>query len=74
MIIKLYWITRLLAYIACLVGIFFFLGHQTDPDPSSRNLSMAIVGAGFISFFLSYAFRAWLHFHPRPPTDDAPPS
>lgn len=62
---KLYWIFRLLAYGACLVGIFVYLYHQGDVDPGVRNMGLGLVGAGFVAFFISYAIRAWLRFGPR---------
>ncbi len=65
MVAKLYWITRILGYIASLAGIFLFLGHQADADPAFRNTGIGIVGAGFLAFFISYAIRAWLRFGAR---------
>lgn len=65
MIIRLYWITRILGYAASLVGVFLYLHHQADAAGDGRNLSFAIIGAGFVSFFISYAIRAWLRFGAR---------
>lgn len=69
MIIKLYWVTRILGYIACMVGIFYFLAHQADADPAAKNLGLGLVGLGFLGFFTSYAIRAWLRFGPGRNTD-----
>ena len=65
MIIKLYWITRVLAYIASLAGIFMYLMHHADADPRNVQFGLGLVGLGFFSFFISYALRAWLRFGPR---------
>ena len=65
MITKFYWTIRILGYVASLVGIFLFLGHQADADPALRNAGMGIVGFGFLAFFVSYSIRAWLRFGPR---------
>ena len=65
MIIRLYWITRILGYAASLVGVLFYLRHQADAAADGRNLGLAIVGAGFISFFISYAIRVWVRFGAR---------
>ena len=62
MIIKLYWITRVLAYIACFAGIFMYLMHHADADPRNVQFGLGLVGLGFVSFFISYALRAWLRF------------
>ena len=70
MIIKLYWITRIFGYIASLVGIFMYLGHQADASPELRNLGLGIVGAGFIAFFVSYAIRVWVRFGARPDAEE----
>ena len=70
MIIKLYWITRIIGYIASLVGIFMYLGHQADAASDLQNMGLGIVGAGFLAFFLSYALRAWVRFGPRPTTEE----
>lgn len=64
MIIKLYWITRVLAYIASLAGIFMYLMHHADADPRNVQFGLGLVGLGFVSFFISYAIRAWLRFGP----------
>ena len=66
---KIYWITRLLGYIVSLVGIFLFLYHQADADPATKNLGLGLVGIGFVSFFISYALRAWLRFGPGQPKE-----
>lgn len=62
MITKIYWIARILGYIACLAGIFYFLAHQPDADPSARTLGLGFVGLGFVGFFVSYAIRVWLRY------------
>ena len=67
MITKIYWAARIVAYLACFAGIFLYLYHQADADPLNRGL--ALVGAGFVAFFVSYALRAWLRFGPRPRPD-----
>lgn len=69
MIIKLYWTTRILGYVACMVGIFTFLTHQADAESTFKNLGLGLVGLGFVGFFISYALRAWLRFGPRRKTD-----
>ena len=65
MVIKLYWITRVLGYLVSLIGIFLFLAHQVDADPDAKNIGLGLVGLGFLAFFVSYALRAWLRFGPR---------
>ncbi len=62
MITKIYWAFRIIGYIACLGGIFYYLRHQADADPATSQLGLAIVGIGFLGFFVSYAIRAWLRF------------
>jgi len=74
MIKKLYWTFRLTGYIACLGGIFFYLQHQGDTSPDLKNVALGIVGIGFLSFFTSYALRAWLRFGPRRNPDEMPPA
>lgn len=69
MIVKVYWATRILGYVACLAGIFYYLSHQPDADPAARNLGLGVVGIGFVGFFVSYAIRAWLRYGPRRPAD-----
>ena len=64
MIIKFYWITRVLGYVACMVGIFLFLWHKTDADQSLAQTGLGLVGLGFVGFFISYGLRAWLRFGP----------
>ena len=64
MIMKVYWIARVFGYIASLTGIFLFLYNQAEADPAARNLGLALVGTGFLGFFVSYALRAWLRFRP----------
>lgn len=68
MITKIYWITRLLGYIACLAGIFYYLAHQADSQAS--QIGIGIVGFGFVSFFASYALRVWLRYGSRPAPDE----
>jgi hypothetical protein len=69
MITKLYWATRIVGYVACMAGIFLFLAHKTDADPSLSQTGLGIVGIGFLGFFVSYALRAWLRFGSRRKTD-----
>ena len=69
MIVKLYWVARIAAYVACLAGILTYLYHQPDADPSVRNLGLGLVGGGFVAFFISYAVRAWLRFGPARAAD-----
>jgi hypothetical protein len=74
MIIKIYWITRVLGYLACMVGIFLFLAHQADAEPGLKTMGLGLVGLGFFGFFISYVLRAWLRFGPRRhPDDDSTP-
>ena len=73
MITKIYWATRLIGYVVSLVGIFFFLAHQADADPSLRNVGFALVGIGFVSFFASYGIRIWLRFGADRPSDEKNP-
>jgi hypothetical protein len=65
MIKKIYWTFRIVGYLACLAGIFLFLGHQADADPALKNMGLGIVGFGFVAFFISYALRVWLRCGPR---------
>lgn len=67
MIVKFYWATRILGYLACLVGIFYYLYHQADADPRPAQLGLGLVGFGFVAFFVSYALRAWLRYGSRRP-------
>ena len=64
MIIKFYWITRVLGYVASMIGIFLFLLHKTDADQSLAQTGLGLVGLGFFGFFISYGLRAWLRFGP----------
>ena len=70
MMTKIYWITRLVGYIVSLVGIFLFLYHQADADPATKNLGLGLVGIGFVSFFISYALRAWMRFGSGRPAEE----
>lgn len=72
MIKKLYWTFRLIGYIACLGGIFFYLSHQADASDEMRNLGLGIVGIGFAAFFASYGLRIWLRFGPHRKPEEAP--
>ncbi len=65
MITKLYWATRILGYIACLGGIFYYLAHLHSADPTIPQAGLRFVYAGFLCFFVSYALRAWLRFGSR---------
>ena len=65
MITKLYWITRVFGYLACLAGIFLYLYSRADADPRAEQFGLGLVGLGFVGFFASYACRAWLRFGPR---------
>lgn len=69
MITKIYWVARIVAYIACFAGIFIYLYNQSDPDASVRNAGLGLVGIGFVAFFISYALRAWLRFGAGRKTD-----
>ena len=73
MITKIYWAARIVAYLACFAGIFLYLYHQADADPLVRNRGLALVGTGFVAFFVSYTLRAWLRFAPRPRPDGEDP-
>ena len=64
MIIKFYWITRVLGYVACMAGIFLFLYNKADADQSLAQTGLGLVGLGFFGFFISYGLRAWLRFGP----------
>ena len=74
MITKIYWAFRILGYLACLGGIFYYLQHKLDADPAASQLGLGLVGLGFLAFFVSYALRAWIRFGPRRKTDDPPPA
>jgi len=74
MIKKLYWAARLIGYITCLGGIFFYLQHQGDSSPDLKNVALGIVGIGFLCFFTSYALRAWLRFGSRPIPKETTPA
>ena len=65
MIIKLYWITRIIGYVASLAGIFYYLYHQADVDPRTAQCGLAAVGFGFVAFFISYALRVWIRYSVR---------
>ena len=74
MLTKLYWITRISGYVACLGGNLLYLYHQPDAAPGIRNAGLACVGFGFVAFFISYAIRAWLRFgFGRKPSDEEAP-
>ena len=74
MIAKIYWAARLIGYVVSLLGIFFFLAHQADVDPSLKNAGLGLVGIGFVSFFISYAIRIWLRFGSgRPSSEEEKP-
>ena len=64
MIVKLYWGSRLVGYVACLAGIFIYLYRQADADPAASQFGLGLVGFGFVAFFVSYALRAWLRHGP----------
>ena len=70
MITRIYLAIRLAGYVVSLIGIFFFLAHQADADPSLKNIGLGLVGIGFVSFFLSYAIRVWLRFGPGRKSDE----
>lgn len=72
MITKLYWATRILAYVACLGGVAVHL-HHAQADPRSANYGLPLIGVGFICFFISYAIRAWMRFAPRRPATEEKP-
>ncbi len=66
MIKKINWAARIVAYLACFIGIFLYLRHPADLDPAGRNPGLAFLGAGFVAFFVSYALQAWQRFGPPP--------
>jgi len=70
MIMKIYWATRILGYLACLAGIFLYLSHQADAATDIRNIGFGLLGFGFVSFFISYAIHAWLRFGARSKTKE----
>ena len=67
---KLYWIARIVGYLASLVGIFYYLYHQADADPRNAQFGLGLVGFGFVAFFVSYALRAWLRLGSRRHADE----
>jgi hypothetical protein len=73
MITKLYWATRILGYVACLGGIFYYLAHLHGADPTIPQAGLRFVYAGFLCFFVSYALRAWLRLAPRKPDPKSTP-
>ena len=75
MIIKLYWVPRILGYLTSLGGIFYYLAHLQGPDPAIPKAGLNFVYAGFVFFFVSYACRAYLRFSPRrrPSSQNLPP-
>ena len=60
MMVKLYWFFRIVAYAACLGGVFWFFLHRTDADGGQSGLFA--VYAGFLAFFISYAIRFFIRF------------
>lgn len=60
MLHRLYWTSRLLAYLLSLAGILLHLYARADADPARANTGLAIVGVGFVFFFISYALRLWI--------------
>ena len=64
MIVKFYWITRVLGYVASMVGIFLFLYNRADANQSLAQTGLGLVGLGFVGFFISYGLRAWLRYRP----------
>ena len=66
MIKKINWAARIVAYLACVIGIFLYLYHQADADPAVRSRGLAFIFVGFFAFFVSYALQAWQRFGPRP--------
>lgn len=60
MLVRLYWTSRLLAYLLSLAGILLHLYARADADPARANTGLALVGVGFLFFFVSYALRLWL--------------
>lgn len=74
MITKLYWITRILAYVVSLAGVLYYLAHQADADPRPAQIGLGFIGIGFVVFFASYALRAWLRYGSRrPPGEENAP-
>ena len=73
MIKKLYWISRILAYLTCLAGIFYYLACLNRPGGIPQP-GLYFVYAGFLLFFLSYALHFWIRFgRRRPPAQNSPP-
>ena len=74
MLHRLYWTSRLLAYLLSLAGILLHLYARADADPARANTGLAIVGVGFIFFFISYALRIALRagLSRRRSSDDSP--
>ena len=74
MLLRLYWLSRILAYALSLPGVFLYL-YNKGPNPPLSQRGLALVGIGFVFFFISYALRiairAGLHRR-RPPSDDSP--
>lgn len=56
MLVRLYWISRILAYGLTLPGVFIYL-YNKAPNPVLAGRGMVLIGIGFVFFFVSYALR-----------------
>ena len=64
MMLKIYWCFRIVAYVACLGGVVWFLANRTAANGGQEGLYA--IYAGFLAFFVSYAIRFFLRFGGRP--------
>jgi hypothetical protein len=69
MITKFYWLSRILGYLICMIGVFLYLANQTA-DPNLSQKGFVFIGIGFLFFFFSYALRIWIRFGPGRKTDE----
>ena len=70
--LRLYWLSRILAYALSLPGVFLYL-YNKGPNPPLSQRGLALIGIGFIFFFISYALRIALRAgHSRRRRDDSP--
>ena len=72
MITKLYWTFRILAYLVCLGGVFYYLACLQRPGGIPQR-GLLLVYSGFLLFFLSYALRFWIRFGQRRKPGEEPP-
>jgi hypothetical protein len=54
--LRLYWLSRILAYALSLPGVFIYL-YNKGPNPPLSQRGLALIGIGFVFFFISYALR-----------------